>query len=302
MKFLKTFLASILSIVLFFILFGATFLFLIEKNVTKDKISMAIEDTDVIKLVEEVNINNEDDENIMDIIYTKAEEFGVSSDIVNELLNSKTMKETVGIIAGSVTESMLTGEVKELITVDEWNQIVKGAVDEIADDVHIDISQDQKDELASLVQVETKDFIEKVPTTKLISSIKPKFSINPFAKIQFLFSTKAKALIAGSILFLDILLFLLKRKEKGWLLYIATPLIILSIILFLIGFSLPIMARIVDLEGAIAMDIMRNVRSSTLISAAIGFILAIIGFVVYGIKPKKEEKLDAESLSVEDKN
>ncbi len=299
MKFLKTFLASILSIVLFFILFGATFLFLIEKNVTKDKISMAIEDTDVIKLVEEVNINNEDDENIMDIIYTKAEEFGVSSDIVNELLNSKTMKETVGIIAGSVTESMLTGEVKELITVDEWNQIVKGAVDEIADDVHIDISQDQKDELASLVEVETNDFIEKLPTTKLIVD---EVQETNFAKIQFLFSTKAKALIAGSILFLGILLFLLKRKEKGWILYIATPLIILSIILFLIGFSLPIMARIVDLEGAIAMDIIRNVRSSTLISAAIGFILAIIGFVVYGIKPKKEEKLDAESLSVEDKN
>ncbi len=288
MKFLKTLCASILSILLFIVLFGSIILWNAEYHLSSTAIKETVKEVDVKDFLEEnLTTTNEDDQTVVEELYQLAEEVGVKEETVDEFLNSDAIKEAVGNIAGNITESLVTGEVRDLMTVDEWNQLIETAFDQINEKLDLNIEEEEKQELIHEVQKVTVPVIEEMPTTEIVTE---EFSQTELTKVQFVFGSEMKMIIVGSLAVILVLIFLLKRKEKSWLLYVGTPLMILSLVLLVFGLGVPMIARIVDFEGALFDVVVSNLKSTLLISGAVLLVLAIICFVFYGIGSKKEEK------------
>lgn len=283
---LKTFLAVICSIGLFFALGFMIVLFQVENNLSKKTMIKNTKEIDVVEFLQENDITS------LDKVYEEASNLNISKDQVNAFLNTDTVRNSIGEITSYITEGVILGKEIESFSLEDWHNILYNGLNELEEKQGIELTTEQKERFLTKVKDKTDPIIEELPktihTTKLITEER-------LETIRYVFSQKTKLIGIGVIILLTVLIILLKRKEKSWLLYIGTPIIILSILLLLSGGLLvPIASNLLNNETSTTTIIQfafNNMRKSLLISGVVLLIIAIICFIIYGINPKKQKEV-----------
>lgn len=290
-NFVKTFLATIFSIFLFCALFGGVVLFNVEHNLSKKMIVKSVKEVDVVEVIEELKYTEGmNSTTIIDEVYEEADAMGVSKETVDQFLNSNAVKETIGNVIGTLTEGALTGKSQELITVEEWNDMLDQAVSEIKENENIALTEEQEEKFLEEVKSHSDDIIERLPTTEEFTNT---VTSQELVDVQYIFGEQVKILGIGSIILFVILIFLLKYKDRTWLLYLATPLMVLGIMLLISGVGiLPIILNVLE-ESEVGTTIIQiavsNFKNSFVISGIVALIVSIMCFIFHKVPKKKEE-------------
>lgn len=232
-------------------------------------------------------------EEIADIIntaYEEAESHGISTKLVDEIFNSKEVKEFLGNTIGTTTDYIINNQKGKIQTSEDFNKLVDDNIDKWINNSGMDISDTKKEVLVIRLKNASAGIIDNLPNQITIDN---KIDPNTIKSIQFIFSSEVKtALVIIALISLIIVIFL-KKKEKRFLSYIASAPLIAGVITVATSF---IMTDIITLAlneynlSFMVASFSSAFSHNILITGLVSIIVSIILFIIYGLINKKSTK------------
>lgn len=229
-------LITIISTVVFFI---TLMLMIVILNVsyffTVDNVTEGIMQMDIEKALEEMENSNTGGSTITEVLdnaYIVAEYYGVSSDVIDEMVNDDAIKQFFGIIAGNMTDYVINGTENTILTSEDFNEILDENIDSWIEKSNVEVTEEQKEQFLETVKSQSGQIIDNLPTMSVITE---KLEITNLDEIQTIFNKQTKIII-GTILVVSLLLILiLKRKECKNIMYIGYACLLAGILTIGIG-------------------------------------------------------------------
>lgn len=297
-KVLSSFIAVVLSIFLFCSLFLIVLFSNVEHNLSKDVIVKTIKKVEIVRDQDEYSVPGELS-SFIDQVYQVASSVGIEEKLVDQFLNSDTLKETIATIVGNTTEMLLSGESENFISLEEWNQMLDQVMEVTVEELQLDVSDEAKDAFLNKMKEETNPMIEKINQAQIIEE---NFDTQELETIRYIFSEKTKVILWSSLLITLILIFLLQRKTGAWLLYLGVPTLVLALLLLFSGMVMIPLVSVLTTDGSLTIAMMnimiQNIQHSFFISGIVLFLIAIACFLFHHFlfKSKKEGSPDKENV------
>jgi hypothetical protein len=280
-------LSSILLTVVISILLiiSTTSYFFKTKNIQKT--------TEKVDVIHEINkIKNSSasgsEAEISDIVtmaYKEAENHAIPTKLVDEIFNSKEVKNFLGQIAGNTTDYIINDKKTSKVTSEDFNAILDQNIDKWITNSGAKISDSKKEVLLIRMKNTSKGIIDNLPAQdKLNKKIDPKVQ----KTIKQIFGMKTKIVLTIIMVILATIIIILKKERVKWIPYIITPLILSSVIL--ISLSLILTDILTELftkyNLAFVASTISNGLSNNMLIVGVIIIIATIPGIIYYEKKK----------------
>ncbi len=282
-KILKS-LLTILSMIIFFLSLLFTILvFNISYFFNSENITKGIQKMDVAQALHEIENSNKGGMTITEVLdnaYIVAEYYGVSSRVIDEMVNDKDIKQFFGTTAGNVTDYIVNGKNNKALTSTEFNTILDKNIDTWIKNSKVQVTDSQKRTFLDTVKKESGQIINNLPTSKEIAS---KLGITKLNVLQKIFNKQTKTLLLFSLITSFILIMLLKIKNHRNIVYIGYATLIVGIITVGIGLLSSDLTAYILTKTDILLDV--SLFSNMLMKQFVitGIICLVISFVFYVI-------------------
>lgn len=278
-------LLTILSMIVFFITLLLTIIiFNISYFFNADNITKGVLEMDIAKALNEIENSNAGGMTITEVLdnaYIVAEYYGVSSKVIDEMVNDKDIKEFFGRTAGNVTDYIINNENNEVLTSEEFNIILDNNIDIWIKESNVTVTEKQKKDFLDTVKKESGQIIDNLPTSQVLAE---KLGINKLDIIQKTFSNQTKMLIMTILLIFLLLIGILKWEEHRNIAYIGYVTLIVSIMTIGIGLLSSDLITIILSKTGIFLDLSlfsNMLMKQFIITGVIGIIIAIILYILH---------------------
>lgn len=139
-------------------------------------------------------------------IYSVADILNIPADKITEIINSKISTDIITKIVINITDTIVTGDKKELFNLTDYNQIVDNNIDLITNEINLNLSYEEKIILTKILKEVGEKTIKEVPSTDLVLD---KIDSNKLNIIRIIISKHIRyILVVFDIILLSILVFL----------------------------------------------------------------------------------------------
>lgn len=285
---MKNFFKNLLTIIFTGMFFITMILLIVILNVSyffkTDNVTKGVMQMDVAKALEEMENSNTGGSTITEVLdnaYIVAEYYGVSSDVIDEMVNDNAIKEFFGMIAGNMTDYIINGTENTVLTSKDFDQILDDNIDEWIAKSKVEVTKEQKEQFLDTVKSQSGQIIDNLPTTSVIAN---ELEINNLDEIQELFSEQSK-IIMGILFGISlIMIIILKWKNHRNIIYIGYTALIAGILTIGIGLFSNDLITMVLAKSEIFLDVSlfgNMLMRQFLITGAILLILALILYVTH---------------------
>ncbi len=232
MKVVKTFISVLLSLLIMCALYVLFMLGNISSFFSSDNIQKTISNIDVtheISKMKNSSLTAGGKAEIIDIVdtaYDEAEKHGISTQLVDEMFNSKEVKMFLGKAVGNTTDYVINNQKEKQLTSDDFNKILDDNIDTWLQNTNTKLSDSKKEVLLIRMKQASAGIIDTLPSEEMIDN---KVDEKTISKIRFIFSSEVRVGLVIVIALMLILLFFLKKKEAKWLVYLAMPTLIVGL-------------------------------------------------------------------------
>lgn len=161
-------------------------------------------------------------------IYSVADILNIPADKITEIINSKISTDIITKIVINITDTIVTGDKKELFNLTDYNQIVDNNIDLITNEINLNLSYEEKIILTKILKEVGEKTIKEVPSTDLVLD---KIDSNKLNIIRIIISKHIRyILVVFDIILLSILVFL--NLNYNIIKYLLKSLFVLLIGLF----------------------------------------------------------------------
>lgn len=101
-------------------------------------------------------------------IYSVADILNIPDDKITEIINSKISTDIITKIVINITDTLVTGDKKELFNLTDYNQIVDNNIDLITNEINLNLSYEEKIILTKILKEVGEKTIKEVPSTDLV--------------------------------------------------------------------------------------------------------------------------------------
>ena len=289
MKMFKTFLAVFFSILFSLFVVLNVFVFNISLFADKNNIKKNIKNIDLVKEVNKVrnsgSVDNESKINkTINEVYSVAKEYGVPERVVDEIINSDTTKNILGVSAGNFMDYIINGSDFSFLSVDEAYNLISKNVDKLINEVDIDISLGQKEKFLNRVKLELPDIIDSFPKKEDLLASSYGKRIKMFQKM---FNKSVKIVLIVGLTLSMIMVFILKKIEAFN--YLGIAMLLSGLILAIFSFLIPslLISGLNQAELSIfAGSLIDYLSKDFLISSIAVITLSIISLLIFKFKYK----------------
>ncbi len=293
MKIFKTIIALLLSILTIFILYVLFILGNISSFFSVHNIEKAASNIDTVHEIEKIQNSTAtagkkaEIADIVNMAYDEAERHGISKKLVDEIFNSKEVKEFLGKAVGSTTDYVVNGNKSEPLTSEDFNKILDDNIDDWIKNTNTEISDSKKEVLVIRIKNASRGIINNLPNNETINE---SFDQDTLNQIRFIFSKEVKTALVVLIAISMIIIFFLKKKENKWLVYLGSIALVTGLITVATSF---IINDIVALSlNNYNLTFMTNTFSTIfshqiLITGVVTIIIAVIILIMKAILNKK---------------
>lgn len=139
-------------------------------------------------------------------IYSVADILNIPDDKITEIINSKISTDIITKIVINITDTLVTGDKKELFNLTDYNQIVDNNIDLITNEINLNLSYEEKIILTKILKEVGEKTIKEVPSTDLVLD---KIDSDKLNIIRIIISKHIRyILVVFDIILLSILVFL----------------------------------------------------------------------------------------------
>lgn len=294
MKILKNIVVILLSFVVIITLYTLFILSNVSSFFSTPNIQKATTNIDTVHEMEKIQNSTATagkKAEIADIIntaYNEAESHGIPKNLVDEIFNSKEVKEFFGKVVGNTTDYIVNGTKPTTLTSEDFNKLLDNNIDKWIKESKTKISDSKKEVLVIRIKNASRGIIDNLPTSQTIEKNINETTLN---QIRFIFSKEVKVSLVIIIIFSLSLLTLLKRKEKKYLVYYGLIPLITGLLTLATSF---VINDLVSMSlNNYNISFMTNSFSTIfshqiLITGLASIIISIIIFIIYGILYKKQ--------------
>ena len=253
--------------------------FFTSENITNTVIKMDMTKTlsqaeTVSSIPNEENIETE----VLDNAYRVAQHYGVSSDVIDEMVEDKAVKEFFGKIAGNITDYLINGIDGKIVTSKDFNEILDNNIDRWIKDSNAPVDEAQKQEFLNTVKKESGQIIDNLPNS---SEIAKKIGTNEVQSVRLIFDNDTKMVLSIVLILSLILIIILKWKGHKNIMYIGYISLISGLIVLATGLISNDLISIVLNQADISLDagLFGDVFARQLIITSI--ILITVSLIMY---------------------
>ncbi len=293
---MKNILKNLLTIISTGVFFITLMLMIVILNVsyffTTDNVTKGVMQMDVEKALEEMENSNTGGSTITEVLdnaYIVAEYYGVSSDVIDEMVNDNAIKQFFGMTAGNITDYVINGTENTVLTSEDFNKILDDNIDEWIKKSNIEVTEEQKEQFLDTVKSQSGQIIDNLPTTSVIAD---KLEITKLDEIQKIFSDQSKIIIGLLLVISLILIMILKRKECKNIMYIGYTCLIAGILTIGIGLFSNDLITMVLAKSEIFLDVSlfgNMLMRQFIITGVVCIVLAIILYTIYLILRRRRK-------------
>lgn len=282
---MKKFISILLSIT-FFITY---FIFLANINFSnafsKKSINKVVEDIEFTKKISSSQTSPENLEwdMMLNEMYEIAEDYDITKEEVNDIINSESTKVFILDYMEKNTDYIINSNSTSKIDINDIQNSIEAAINNYIENENTNLTVSQKEKISKFTSDNSYKIAKKLPTPELIEvQLSPQ--LTKFIKLFFNNTTRIVLIIAMVICLISIIC--LQRKDKKWILYIGTTILISNIFTLLFSLSInPIINFIIDYDANIIISLIRNFSKSIVTSyyiiSSIGILLSIILLIIY---------------------
>ena len=294
---MRTLLSCLISLFMIITLVLIFTIYNISSFFSTDSIQRTASDIDVTHEVEKIKNSSAtvgtkaELSRIIDTAYATAEAYGISDKIIDEAINSKEVKQFFGKIVGNTTDYVINGTEPQLITSDEFSEIIDNNIDQWIENSGAKLQGNKKDILVSKIKDETAIIIDSLPSNEIATNA---INQDVLEMVRFLFSEKVKMALIIINVFLIGLLILLKRKNSKWLLYNGFSFIMAGFITMITSFIMvDILVSALKTYNLTFMisSFVKQLSENILITGICSVALALILYTLYWILSRKQKKI-----------
>ena len=227
---------------------------------------------------------------LINTAYAEAESHGIDKKLVNTIFNDKETKNFLGALAGSTTDYVVNGTKGSIPTSEDFNKLLDNNIDRWIDESGVSISDSKKEVLLIRIKSMSSGIIDNMPN---YMSVKGAVNNKVLDTINFIFSDMVKVILGGLVILFVIILYLLNRKDAATFKYVGGALLISSVMMFVVSFSLEDVVAYV-LSGynltSLINSLVNLMMMWVIIMAAILLVLGILLLLVYRGKCKRRVK------------
>ena len=296
MKFLKGLGVFILTLVLFLATTSILILIPVRHAVSKDTIKETITSIDIEKLMNENPQVQEDVTEAFKPLYDKANEYGISEDVVNKILNSKEVKGMMGDFTGNIVDYVLTGENQKIISNTEIENLVSNALDKVDESGFYEFKDDEKDNILDTVKETVNKYQDLIPDTSIFDeAIKETPEVESIIKVtKFILNDNILIYLIIAIVVSILGILGLKFKEGKWIKSSTITVLVSATITTLGTIALLILKDLVFDDMSLITNIINKSLNYSLRLSLTTLIVMVIILIIYIIvhrniyKDKKE--------------
>lgn len=295
MKFLKSFVAGLFSLIFGILVVAIICVFSISSFASRDNVVDQMENTDILTEVKKIRNSGSGEggsglSQVIDEMYSLASQFSVSEEVVDKIIDSKITKEIVGDAVGNLTDYVVNGKKTKALTADDAYNLINDNLDDILEESNISLDDGQKEKFLREIKKQLPDMVRAVPTSDGLVNSDYVEQIN---LLQELFSTKVKVILCVSAAISAVIVIVLKRKEFEWCANLGVALLIAGLVT--LGLSLVVPSLLVDMIGTTDISLLASSLSDSLakpiLYSGVGvLVLAIILFIFYKVMERKQDK------------
>ncbi len=294
MQAFKTFISVLLTLLIMIMLYVLFILGNISSFFSSDNIQKAVSNIDVtheISKMKNSSLTAGGKAEIIDIVdtaYEEAKNHGISTQLVDEMFNSKEVKMFLGKAVGNTTDYVINNKKEKKLMSDDFNKILDENIDKWLQKADIQISDSKKEVLLIRMKEASKGIIDTLPSEEVINN---KVDDSILNKIRLIFSSEVRVGLVIAISMMLILLFFLKKREAKWLVYLAMAALIAGLVTIATGFMINDILDLVLKEYNLSF--MMNSFSVTFahnifITGAVSSVIALLIFLVHMIIQKRK--------------
>ncbi len=257
---------------------------------TTDNITNGVLKMDIAKTLDEVenaNIDSSEVTEILDNAYIVAEYYGVSSDVIDEMVNDDAVKEFFGVMAGNVTDYVVNGTDSKALTSEDFNKILDDNIDRWVDKSGVEVTDSQKEEFLETVKSQSGQIIDSLPTA---SAIADKLELSNLDEIRIIFDNQTKIVLGVLLLISLALIIILKRKNFRFIAYIGYAALVSGIMTIGIGLISNDLITMVLMRSDVFLDVSMfgdMLSKQFLITGTVLIIIALISYIIHLLIKKK---------------
>lgn len=257
---------------------------------TTDNITNGVLKMDIAKTLDEVenaNIDSSEVTEILDNAYIVAEYYGVSSDVIDEMVNDDAVKEFFGVMAGNVTDYIVNGTDSKALTSEDFNKILDNNIDRWIKKSGVKVTDSQKEDFLKTVKSQSGQIIDSLPTA---SAIADKLELSNLDEIRVIFNEQTKIVLSVLLLISLALIIILKRKDFRFIVYIGYAALVSGIMTIGIGLISNDLITMVLMRSDVFLDVSTfgNMLSKQfLITGAVLIGIALVSYIVHLLIKKK---------------
>ncbi len=282
------------SILFFFVLCYNIIFFNIEHLSSKSVVLDYIDDMEVSEVLENINTMDVKDsimlqkiKTMRDKIYTGASQINIPKQVVDEYLDLDMLNDKLKDIFIKVNDNVGQEHINnDIITTEEWENLLYNMIIELKYDENIHLDDNQQHLFLEFVKDASAPVIEELNNFNL-DHIDNNGLIELFINV-----TVVKTIGILSMLFLLTIIIILQRKHGKWLLYVAVPLALATIILLLtVGLIGPMLKGLLQSGSQYILieQQLSTLTHSLLYSGIAMLIVTIILFIIYIYHNKKQK-------------
>lgn len=251
---------------------------------TTDNITNGVLKMDIAKTLDEVenaNIDSSEVTEILDNAYIVAEYYGVSSDVIDEMVNDETVKEFFGAMAGNVTDYIVNGEDGKALTSDDFNDILDNNIDRWIDKSGVEVTESQKEDFLKTVKSQSGQIIDSLPTA---SAIADKLELQNLNEVRVIFDNQTKIILGVLLLISLALIVVLKRQNGRFIVYIGYTALVSGIMTIGIGLISNDLITMVLMRSDVFLDVSTlgdMLSKQFLITGAVLIVIALISYIIH---------------------
>ena len=295
MRFLKSFGAGLFSFVFGVLVICMILVFNVSGFATKENITKSMINTDLLTSIKKIrNSGSGEGSNgasqVIDEMYSLADQFSVSEDVVDSIINSNITKQIIGDAIGNLTDYVINGKETRMFSEDDIYELITDNLDDILKAANVSLDDGQKEKFLREIKKQLPDIVEVVPTSESLVNSEHNFEIN---LIQELFSTKVKVILCVLAIISALAVIILKKEDFEWCANLGVSLLIAGLVTM--GISLLIPGLVIDMMGSVDLSLFSSsiteVLSKPILYSGAGIlVLAILLFIFYKVMENRNYK------------
>lgn len=251
--------------------------FFTAENITNGVLKMDI--SKALHEVENADISSNEITEVLDNAYIVAEHYGVSSDVIDEMVEDKAVKEFFGIIAGNVTDYIINGKDRKALTSEDFNQILDNNIDNWIEKSNVKVTEKQKEDFLKTVKSQSGQIIDNLPNA---STVAEKLEVSNLDSLKIIFDSKTKIVLSTLLIISLILLIILKRSK--FIMYLGYTTLITGIITIGIGLISNDLITMILMKSDIFLDVSlfgNMLTNQFVITGIILIVIALLSYIIH---------------------